>query len=174
MRWEDKPQVQKGMVGEAIVMDWLRQKGFIPYTTAADCPHPFDYLCASKDKKTIFVADAKSKPARTRYPDTGIDIRHHAQYLHIRNRYKLHVFLFFVDEDAGKIYGNFLDVLNKPRMVKHNGAVLRYPLNAGGIRYWPLSAMRPIGKLTDEQIATLRELSTRAPAYAPPPEQPHG
>ena len=164
--WQDKPSVKKGNVGEAIVDRYLVSNGFIPYRPIADKAHPFDRLCASPDKRTIFVVDAKAKPARKYYPDTGINVRHYNDYLAISQRYRLHVFLAFVDEDSESIYGQFLHVLDRPRTVSHKGKMLTYPMVKYRVRFWPLCSMRKIADLGKEDVATLRSLSQRNPAYA--------
>lgn len=162
MNWQDKTTVRKGNVGEDALDRWLRENNYIPYTPPTEGAHPFDRLCATSDKKTIFVADAKAKPARKYYPDTGIDIRHYQEYLHLSEKYRLSVLLVFVDQNQKRMYGNFLRVLDKPR-----GTIVRYPLEDGGIRYWPLEAMRHIGTLTDEEVEALKKYSTNKPAYDP-------
>lgn len=165
MDWQELVTVKKGNIGEAIVNSYLERMGFIPYSPDSEGAHPFDRLCASRDKKTIFIADSKAKPARTYYPDTGIDTRHYRDYMAIQRRHNLHVFIFFVDEDAGKVYGNFLHELDKHREIVHNGRTLNYPLVSKGIRYFPLVAMREIGEIPQKEVVKLRQLSTRNGAY---------
>ena len=163
------PQAKKGSLGEQIAAKWIREGGYIPYSPVFDGAHPVDWFCASPDKKRIFIADAKAKAARKYYPDTGINIRHHLEYLHLQNTYNMQVFLFFIDEISARIYGNFLKILDAPRVVTWRGQTYFYPLEQKGIRYFPLDAMRDIGRLTEEETESLRVLSTRNPAYEPTP-----
>ena len=165
--WGSKVTVQKGDIGEAVVDNYLISKGFIPYHPNADGAHPFDRLVASRDKRTIFIADTKSKPARKYYPDTGIDVRHYEQYKFIQDKYHINVFIFFVDEDSGTIYGNVLSKLDEPKTEFNPKTVgwVGYPLVQGGIRYFPLSAMEQIGKIPEDELLKLRKLSTRNMAY---------
>lgn len=165
MEWHNMTTVKKGDIGEKIVSDWLISHGYIPYTPQAAGAHPFDKLCASRDKKTIFVAEVKSKPARTYYPDTGIDVRHYDDYKYIQSKYNIDVFLFFVDEDKRQIYGGKLSRLETQTEIIHNGKKISYPLEHRGIIYFPLSAMQIIGELTDNQAASLNQHSTRNEAY---------
>ena len=159
MNWCDKKTVKKGNVGEAALDRWLKENNYISYSPPKDSAHPFDRLCAAPNKRTIFVADAKAKPARKFYPDTGIDIRHYNEYLYLSDKYSMDVLLVFVDQNQRRMYGNFLRVLDQPRG--------RYPFEERGIRYWPLKAMRHIGNLLDSEVAALKKHSTNNPAYAP-------
>lgn len=144
---------------------WLRSHGYIPYQPVADCAHPFDRLVASANKQRIFIADAKAKAARKHYPDTGIDVVHYNDYQRISKKHNMHVFIFFVDEDRAQIYGNFLAVLDLTRIVNVRGRPTLYPLVQKGIRYWPLEAMRLVGKIPQEDVERLQALSTRNEAY---------
>jgi hypothetical protein len=165
--WNEKTEVKKGNVGESVVDTYLIKQGLIPYAPNANGAHPFDRLVASKDKKTIFIAESKAKPARVIYPDQGINVRNYEDYKRIQEKHGIDVFLFFVDEDRGTVYGNLLSVLDKPRLI-HNirvGASINYPLVEGGIRYFPLEAMEQIGPIPEEELALLRKYSTRNPQY---------
>jgi hypothetical protein len=166
MDWQAKTTVKKGNIGEQIINKFLIAKGFIPYFTDVDCPHPFDRLCASKDKKTLFIAESKAKPARVYYPDTGIDKRHYDGYKFIQKKYRIGVFLFFVDEDAGKVYGNFLKRLDNPTTINHRGKIIDYPLEQKGIIYFPLSKMILAGIIPDDELNRLRKYTTRNNAYS--------
>lgn len=169
MNWRDRQEVQKGDLGEAIVDDYLESKGVIPYRPQADKAHPFDRLCASSDKRTIFIAEVKTKAARTHYPDTGMNISHYNDYQNIRNKYGLDVWLFFVDEYRGEVYGNKLSELSKQRNVIHNRRLLVYPLiekrRGVEIVYFPLEAMKPICVIDDEIRDQLVCMSNRSYAY---------
>jgi hypothetical protein len=165
MDWNDKITVKKGNIGERLVDEYLLARGYIPYRPVEGYAHPFDRLCASPDKRTIFVADAKAKPARKYYPDTGINIKTFNEYKYIQDKYNIDVFLFFVDEDAMRIYGEFLRVLEKPRRIEHNGKELRYPLMQPPIIYFPLSIMRNIAPIKPDDVAMLKHYSTRSLDY---------
>lgn len=154
MNWNDKPSVKKGAIGEDIVDQWLLKRGFIPYRPIADCAHPFDRLVASKNKSTIVIVEVKSKPRRNLYPDTGIDIRHYDDYSLVFEKYKIPIFLAFVDEKSQSIYGQFLSELNKPSVVEGH----EYPWRWDRIIYFPLEAMRTIAPLTQGQTASLAAL----------------
>lgn len=158
--------MQKGAVGEAIVKRHLEARGLIVYEPATAGRHPFDKLCSSADKRSIVIAEVKAKPARRFFPDTGINLSHYTDYCTIRCHHKLRVFLYFVDEDAGKVYGNDLAELEKPRTVTHRHKRIDYPLTQDGIIYFPLEAMRIVGCLTAHESKRLVSLSTRSQEYA--------
>lgn len=163
--WQSLTSVKKGNIGERLVNEFLIKKGYIPYSPDADGAHPFDRLVASRDKKTIFIADSKTKPARTYYPDTGINIRHYNEYKFIQDKYNIDVFIFFVDEDSKTIYGNFLKRLDEPRKIVHNGKIIEYPMEQKGIRYFPLSVMMPVAEIPAVDVLELFGLSQRKKDY---------
>lgn len=165
MQWADKTTVKKGDLGEMLVDKFLIDHNCIPYAPKADRAHPFDRLCATADKKTIFIAEVKSKARRTYYPDTGIDVSHLSDYQHIQTKHSLKVYLFFVDEGEGRIYGNWLDELLKPRVVSHSLKSLNYPLEQKGVKYFPLEAMTDICLLDADAANELKRLSTRNYSY---------
>lgn len=169
--WNKKPQVKKGNLGEEIVVNYISKHGFVPYKPTLDSKaHPFDLLCASEDKKTVFIAEVKAKALRQKYPDTGINMRNYNDYHNIMDRYNgINIFLFFVDEKAGKVYGNWLSILKQRRWITHNGKKICYPRHENNgyqsIIYFPKEAMRDIADLTPGEIEKLANLSTRNPKY---------
>jgi len=165
MNWEDKPEVKKGNLGEAIIDKYLRGKGLVPYFPAPGGAHPFDRLCASSDKQTIYVAEVKTKPRRVKYPDTGIDWKHYLDYQNIQAKYHIDVYLYFVDELEKAIYGGKLNALLQEHRVRNNGKQLWYPLKWNNILYFPLALMEPIATLSDEQVYELKRLSNRNNKY---------
>ena len=170
MNFQDRPQTKLGNVAEEIVDKHLISRGLVPYKPIADKAHPFDRLCVSADKKTIFIAETKGKPARRHYPDTGINRSHYDDYIRVFEQHGMDTFLFFVDADAARIYGNFLiQELDTARVVFHKGCRIEYPLEQAGfggvIRYFPLVAMQQIAVLSQDEIAALRQHSTRSTTY---------
>jgi hypothetical protein len=167
--FEDLPTTQKGKLGEMAVANYLKSIGIVSYMPLNGLAHPFDLLCATNDKKKIFIAECKSKAARTYYPDTGINLTSYQDYKNIAVKYGIDVWLFFVDEDRKKIYGNLLSELDKPRQVPHKGILLNYPKNENYngriIRYFPLEAMIDIIKINDELVEELKKLSARNYEY---------
>jgi len=171
MDWNNKPQVKKGNAGEAILDEYLIERGIVPYAPVANRAHPFDRLCAKSDKSKIFIVEVKTKAARTWYPDTGINISHLNDYLNIQNSHTINVFVAFVDELKGEIYGNYLNILMEPKTVEHisrNGLLktIKYPLRNPPIIYFPLISMRPLATISEDNCAILMELSTRTYEYA--------
>lgn len=165
MNWQNLPSVQKGNIGEKLVNSFLIGKGYIPYSPDVDGAHPFDRLVAAPDKKTIFIADSKAKPARKYYPDTGIDVRHYSEYKFIQDKYNIDVFLFFVDEEKREIYGGFLRHLDKIKNIDHNGKILIYPLEQNGIRYFPLEQMTHVANIPVLDAMAMKHLSQKKQEY---------
>lgn len=165
MTWQNLTSVKKGNIGERLVNEFLINKGFIPYSPDVGGAHPFDRLVASKDKRTIFIADSKAKPARVYYPDTGINIKHYQEYKYIQDKYGIDVYIFFVDEEKQEIYGNFLRRLDEPAQIAHNGSIIEYPLESKGIRYFPLSHMQHIADIPFNEAIAMKNLSRKNSAY---------
>lgn len=157
---------RKGDYAEDILLKMMRDGGCNVYRPSEkDRSHPIDMFVVPGETMRMFAADVKAKPKRSKYPDTGIDIRHWGKYCHINTYQHTPVFLFFVDEDCGKIYGNWLEILNKPVTVNHNNGAIDYPKLEGNIIYFPMQSMIPIGDISKEDIEKLRSLSSRGYQY---------
>lgn len=163
--WADRPEVKKGDLGEVLVDEFLRGKRIIPYRPDYDGAHPFDRLCATANKKTVFIADIKTKARRKHYSDTGFDATHYADYKFIEAKYGLRVFIFFVDEERAEIYGNWLSILETPTQLPHGNRTIEYPWRQGSIVYFPLVLMQPIAPITFEHAKELMSLSRRSYDY---------
>lgn len=164
--WNSLQTVKYGQIGEDIVNKYLISRGIIPYAPSSSGAHPFDRLCASKDKRRLFVAEIKTKPARIYYPDTGINISHYLDYKHIQEVYKIQVIIFFVDHDRKSVYGNYLSELETECNIEHNGKVIAYPLTYKGIIYFPLAKTIHVADIPDEEIEKLQILSSRNQDYS--------
>ena len=160
MNWKDKPQVKKGDIGERLVDDWIVSKAVTPYLPSDMCNwgHPFDRLCATK--KSIFIAEVKTKEARIYYPDTGINISHYNKYKEVQKKHNLKVFIFFVDEKVNKIYGNWLNKLDKKQIIPHNLKEIKYPLKQNNIIYFPLTAMIDICNIPENIRQQIKQYTT--------------
>jgi hypothetical protein len=163
--WEQRTTVKKGNTGQDLVDRYLRSKGIVPYAPTAEGAHPFDRLCATGDKKRLFIAEVKTKARRNYYPDTGIDLTHYRGYADIAKKHTISVCLFFVDELVGSIYGNTLAKLEEERLIEYQGKLLKYPMVLGKIIYFPLEAMVTVCGLDGDSIENLRQLSTRSYEY---------
>jgi len=164
MGWEDKTQVKKGNIGEAIVLKSLESKGYIVYKAVTDAAHAFDFL-AIKDKKVFLIAEIKSKARLNKYEATGIDTRHFEEYLNIFNTQKIDVIIFFVDEHPKeeRIYCQKLSELIKPKIIQG----VDYPNTriSKGIVLFSMSDMINVQKLSKEQLAELKKYSSRSYDY---------
>ena len=167
--WHDKPTVLKGDAGEAVLDSYLKGRGVMAYQPVFNGAHPFDRLCASMDKKTLFIAEAKNKPRRAYYPDTGINASHYNDYVHIMETYHIDVWISFIDEKMKQMYGNFLSVLIQDcEVIIENAQGLRsewYPKHKNGIVYFPLISMIKMADLSEIEVATVSKHSTRKREY---------
>jgi hypothetical protein len=154
--WENKIEVKKGNIGEDIVEKYIEKLGYIIYKPVTEKAHPFDRLCV-KNKIDIFVAEIKTKPKRTYYPDTGFNHNHYEDYKRIQKK-GIKVYIFFVDEDSGDIYGNWLSELSEQKKIKHNNKIIEYPLIQNNIIYFPIISMKKITNLDNEQSLNIKKL----------------
>lgn len=153
INWEDLKSVKKGNIGEEITRRYLESKGYIIYKPLTDGAHSFDNL-AIKDKTEIFVVEVKTKPRRKYYNDTGINVKHYKTYQEVSKKHNLKLFIFFIDEVAGLIYGNELKNLIRPVFDKK-----QYPLIEKGIIYFHLSNMVRIDELSKDQCENIKEFT---------------
>lgn len=167
--FHEKIQTKKGDFGERLVDDYIKsRKKMIPYEPVWPGAHPFDRILASPDKKDLLILDVKSKARRQLYPDQGINFNHYIQYKTISKKYNIPVFLVFVDEGNGDVYGNYLRNLEIPVSIRVRDQEKEYPsieLSSAKIIYFPISNMITLFHLTHEQRKTLRDLSSRNSSY---------
>ena len=163
--WQNRTTVKKGDIGESLVNEYLIKNNYIPYSPDAGGAHPFDRLVASRDKRTIFIADSKAKAKRKYYPDTGIQIKHYEEYKYIQEKYSIEVFIFFVDEESMTIYGNFLLKLNADAVIFHKGRHIKYPLEQNGIIYFPLAHMKHIANIPSDKAEAMKAYTTKKQEY---------
>ena len=163
MNWSDKLQVRKGNVGEAIFDELSKRLGYIIYKPEADKGHGFDRLVT--DRKKYFLAEIKTKAMRDYYEDTGFNYKRFIEYEEQCKELNLKMFIFFVDEKKGLIYGDFLHNLKKEKIIQWRGKDLKYPLiqvSPGNyIIYFYQPDMKILAYLTDEQTDNIMEYSTR-------------
>jgi hypothetical protein len=182
-KFKEKITTKKGDYGELIGDKRLKEKGIIAYMPVFDGAHPFDRLCATLDKKILFVNEYKTKPYRLYYPDTGFNLSQYKGYVYTRDKYNMDIFICFVDEIKKEAYGNWLrkleneiivsnDEINKHRMKnigkQYNKGDIKYPLieksnkrDNRAIIYFPLKNTKFLFKITEEEILKLKELSSR-------------
>jgi hypothetical protein len=164
--FEKTDKYKKGTYAEEIVFNYLRGKGFVVYRPSSGCAHGFDNL-AVKDKKKIIIVECKAKARRNYYPDTGINKKHLEDYLYIQEKHNLPVYIFFIDEMEGRIYGNTLDRLMLPANHIKKGEKITYPLYQKGIVYFHLDNMVNIADIEKKQVEFLKKHSTRSYDYQP-------
>ena len=156
-------QVKKGNIGERIVDDYFQGQGYIIYKPVQDAPHLIDRFYV-KDKKQLIFAEVKTKAKRNKYPDTGFDNRHYEEYKTLQEM-GLIVWIFFVDEAEGAVYGNTLEELSIPRTIQHRGQTIEYPKRWGEIIYFPREIMDNIYLLTKEEVMEIKSYNTRNYGY---------
>lgn len=156
--WHKQLQVKIGDYGEVLVKNFLEGIGYVCYQPVTDRAHLCDFFMFRKDKGTL-AAEVKTKPMRDKYPDTGFDMRSYKRYKQLVEEHNMRMYVFFVDEKLKWIYGNFLDVLDKPFVAGR----YMYPrdesyFNSMEIRYYPIDKMELIRPLTDKELSAFNQL----------------
>lgn len=161
MAWKDKKEVKKGTLGEDFIKDIFRKKGYMLYNPEEGGPHVFDFI-AVKDKIEFRIVEVKTKQKCHSYPATGFNVKHYEEYktsLKILSS-GLDLLLFFVDyhPDENRIYCSSLADLSEPfhEFCEKRNEGIDYPKYLkGDVVVFPLSRMRHVIKLTEEQIKLL-------------------
>jgi len=158
---------KKGSIGQRCVEKMFAGDSVF-YWTDEETSHPFDGIALEWETYDIIAVEIKAKAARTWYPDTGFDVAQLERLRRAREKYSKDPLCIFVDEAIGKVYGNFLSILERSRVLKIRGVEAEYPVVENGIVYFPLVAMRELGDILKDELTELRELSTRNTAYEYP------
>lgn len=161
--WHDKTEVKRGDYGEELVRKILEQHNFIVYQAITDGAHLIDFII-ELNKNFIFAVDVKTKSMMKKYAETGIDYDSYQYYRDFSQKAHMPVLLVFVDPSKGKIYGNFLSVLDEPR-IQYG---IRYPKTMATkydgrnkkIRYYPECAMLPLGEISPREVDFLNSCYT--------------
>lgn len=162
----------KGFVGHQIARSVAKRilRADVLYEPESGRSEPFDFIGVEFATSRISAGDFKAKPARTFYPDTGINISQHERYKGFARKYKMPFPLLFIDEGFGLVYGNFWRILVEPRTVWWEKQNYRYPLQYHGIIYFPVEYMRILSELSMAQRILLRAVSTRNKSWKPNPD----
>ena len=126
---------RKGAIGEQIIKDWIKAKGW-QYEAAPDRAHTVDFH-VNMDGEQIAI-EVKTYARRYSSTDTGIDVKDYSTYcgMHLR------VLLLFVDPFEQAIYGQWINRL----AVDSSG---------GGKVYFRLHQFRVLRALTASELARL-------------------
>ena len=136
----------------------------VTYSPDNDGVHGFDQFLFKNGSYSAI--EIKTKAKCKYYPETGIDFCDYERYLKLSKKHNMPVLLVFVDENEGKIYGNYLSELAKPQFIDEPKAG-KYPKvrtpKGGGERlvYFHMSSMVIYRHLTDIEIATLKSFNKR-------------
>lgn len=161
--WHDLCEVKKGDYGESLVRRILEDCGFIVWKAVTEGAHLIDFI-VELEKRLIFAVEVKTKAMMIKYAETGFNYSHYEAYRDFSRRANLPVLIAFVDPRKKAIYGNFLTVLDEPRVQ----AAIKYPKTMPAkyyktgqlIRYYPECAMLPLGELTDFDVEYLNHHSS--------------
>jgi Holliday junction resolvase-like predicted endonuclease len=163
INFNETTKFKKGEYGEKLVREWFESQGYLLYKCVTEGPHLIDFI-AIKGKEIFGVPEVKTKARRNKYPDTGCNISHFEQYKALQEKHNLKVWMVFVDEMLGEIYGGSLDNISETYYDEKTDKI--YPSKENGIIYFPLYRMEPIRKLTKQEIIDLKLLSERNYDYA--------
>lgn len=157
--WHEKPEVKMGDYGELLVRNILENCGFIVYQAVTEGAHLIDFI-VELNKNLIFAVDVKTKAMMIKYAETGFNYSAYQHYRDFFQRSHMPVLIVWVDPLNKTIYGNFLHVLDEPRIQND----IKYPKTMPAkfykqgelIRYYPKCAMLHIGTLTEDDVTLLQ------------------
>ena len=150
----------KGAKGEEIIDRIMKDLGWSRWTPPDDCAHEFDrfYRKRGGTETEWQFAEVKCYPLRRLLADSGIHENHWNEYLNASKSLGGRLFIYFVDEEACAVYGNWVDELAKDRYAYGRW----YPLHENTVEngrkvYFPWTAFIQIDKLTPVQAAAIAE-----------------
>lgn len=153
MDWQDKRETKKGNIGEEIIRNMLRKKGYVIYEPVDNAPHLIDIFCHHSQKDLICI-EVKTKRRRANWEDTGFETRHYKEYIRLLENHRLDTFIAFVDDFEECIYGQKLSHL------------MQFANEYKGQVYFSLQEMKFIHRLTDRQLNDLKKLTTERYDYS--------
>jgi len=159
--WHSNKEVEKGDIGEEIIIKYLEKKGYIVYKPITDGPHRFDNMVYKETQKSRIV-EVKTYARRNIYPDTGIDLPHY----HVYKKYSEDIYIFFVDELEGSVYGNKLSILETPTIINNKKYPLKIITAFGDKIFFPLCLMEKYFELPEKLINAIRKKQTRNDKYS--------
>ena len=163
---------EKGKIAEAIVEDFLLEKGFEVFITSDSHSHLCDgYAILKNNLNRSLYYDVKSKQVRNLYKDTGIDYKEYKKYIKFINETGKPFFIFFVDEELKKVYffdlrkannENMFNDKSKFKFYKDEDEIV-YPKLEDNNKYiyFSLEQMKLVRDLTEEEIFILKEWSKK-------------
>ena len=162
-------------LAERYLADHLEGEGFFVSIPARRRGRPWS-LRAKREETTDLVAEVKVKERRRFYPDVGLNreivdrLRFH---LEIRN---LPVHVFIIETSSGHLLGAPLDRLETPRLIRVRGKAIKYPLEKGGVVYYPVTVFDDFGEVPPELLERIEEEreSGRLKMVDPTPSLPGG
>lgn len=164
--WHMRPEVMKGDIGEEAVVNLLNAHGFCCYKSISPFAHPIDFLAIKNDMTKMLFCEVKTKPSRKFYPDTGFNYRNYKKYKGMEDRFQCHVFVAFVDDLRGQIYGDFLRKMEKPYIMNYKNKILKYPLVKDSIIYFPLAHMRLVSAIPADVLKKLSKFTSNNKSYS--------
>jgi hypothetical protein len=147
--------LKKGELGEAIIRQYFESKGWVVYCPfTKDKPHYFDLL-VTKNKEQVIAIDVKTKARLNKWSAQGINKTHYAQYMNFVEKTKVPFFLIFIDDKTGDVHA--ANIQNLKNAIYPNEHIIA----------WPLSEMKFLFKITNEQIMDLSKFDQRNYDFTP-------
>lgn len=157
--WDQRLSVKKGDVGERIFKHLFEKRGWIMYKCLTrNSPHVIDFI-AYKNNKAVRFLEVKAKKSMTNkrgVEHTGVNTSNLKTYKYFLEKHKQDIFLVFVDQAKGEIYGNYLSKLIETKVEENVKFPYTFIAKDGtSITTFPVSSMKRIAKLDERQIKEL-------------------
>lgn len=156
MSWENKKQVIKGTIGEDIIRERLESKEWIVYKPITKAPHWFDMM-ACKNKENVIAIEVKTKARFNKWHAQGVNVRHYNEYINFVNKTKIPLWLIFVDDKTGDVHAADISKLKNGFIVGKKEKIIA----------WPLSQMKYVTNIGQENVKKLTQYDTRNYEFQP-------
>lgn len=159
MGWQDKIEVKKGNLGEAICRGLLEKDKYVIYAPVVEGAHLIDFFC-HKESKNIIGAEVKTKRRTIKrfwgnVPGTGCNTKVFREYMHLQEKHNIDVKMFFVDQFERCIYGGWLSDISPGHKFLPGGQVI-----------FRLDLMQVFYNLSAHQIEELKRLTKQGIHYS--------
>jgi hypothetical protein len=155
---------RKGKIAEDFVAEQLQAKGYDTWQIKEpNKPHLIDGFTNRKDGVSIIAYDVKCKAEMFKYYAQGINTKHYDTYKEIMAKHHIHVFLFFVDENAGEVkYAKLSDLDTESTITDKDGEDREYPwVMNGNIRLFTTKKLKPFCKIPPEVCEAIKQANQR-------------
>jgi hypothetical protein len=142
MNFKNLKTTKLGDKGETYIPEFCTKKSVKCYQPSTDGPYPVDSIILHKNE--TYGLEAKTKPRRVHFADTGFDTADFHTYLKlIKDNVFDDICILFIDSVSKKIWYQWMSKLEKFADIQ------------GNVVYFPLTVLNTYRDLTDKESKEL-------------------